>query len=186
MKVVMLESRMVASARVNPASIAEIGKSIEWAKKQLPSKYACVEIHELTSDQATTFLAWLAGQKKLVRNKPAANGAANTATNVAANGATNPAPTQQSPASELPAAVTNLDGGLARDEQLHQIAELREQLKMSPESYRSMIERRGVTTARNLTVAQADELIDRMRSRLLQSQPQAAEEQLAAAGAPGN
>lgn len=161
------------------ASIAEIGKSIDWAKKQLPSKYACVEFHELSADQATAFLSWLTGQKKLTRSKPAANGTPNVAT-----AGTEPA--VASNASELPAATTTLDSDRARDEQLEQIADLSSRLKMSKESYRSMIERRGVGTARDLTVAQADELIERMRSKLIDSQPRAAEAELAVAGSPGN
>lgn len=176
--------------------ISKIGWNVERAQKELPKKYACTQLHELTNAQADDFLKYLAGQIKVAESRAAKQAAApapaptvqqpaavETAkpAAVATTIESSPSPAatfQPDPAMNIntidptivePAAITAFPERIT-SEQSGEIMKLRLMLEkggMPKENFKEKIlAKRGVKTANDLTSAQADELIQSLRKAL--------------------
>jgi hypothetical protein len=88
-----------------------------------------------------------------------------------------PIPVEAKPGARPPApsavaapAVASADNGKATPEQLAELKRLKDALAINTDAWKGIVSKRGVDTARDLTPAQADGLIARLKARLVADQ----------------
>lgn len=186
-----LEAGEVAELPPPPARISDaqlqavaaacnaLGWKVGRVERELPGKFACTGVADLTQAQADELLRWLDGQRKVAESKAAA-AAAKTAPSTTAptTVAQQPVPTTKVDAAPVPpetvAAIvppsTDPSDGMIRREQADAIVALRDRLMerhgFTADDYRAALVKRGKTSAKEFTVEEADEFIAALQAGL--------------------
>lgn len=166
-------------------AIGKIGWTIERLQRELPKKYGCTQLHELTQANADDLLKFLDGQVKLAASRAATSIAKQvtvtpttppvsvpaTTTAPVATPAAKPEPVD--PVVAKQAAIEAFPNGRVTQEQLGEIVDLVNKLiaaGMPREKYKEALVKRGFNTANDMSHDQAAELIVALRKKLLSMQ----------------
>jgi len=160
-------------------SVAELlapsGLSPEHVRRELTKRYGCLELHQLSADQADDLLAWLRARARSAAERrhddtPGKNGHAPTLPFAPQT------PPPQAPPATLP--PTPAPAGRATEAQLRSLAKLRDELaalkgwdaQAKGAQWLKILGRRGVATARDLTPEQADVIVSNLKDVILKEE----------------